>query len=422
MNAVLRFLRNLVAGKAAEGQTDQFLLERFVSQHDEAAFTALLQRHGPMTLAVCQRILQDEHLAEDAFQATFLVLALKAGAIRKQASVAGWLHGVAFRLARKQKAQNIRSEKAMRQDPLSWSRLAIGPESAMPNDAAKFEDHEILAEELQRLPEKYRLPLVLCYIEGRTREEAAKQLGWTLAKLKGLLDRGRDRLRSRLIRRGVTLSTAAATTLLAESGKPLSAAIAPSLFDATVQACLSVVSGRTLAECGVSASVVTLVKGGLVMSVKKFVLVLALGLLMGTASVAAVLWANGGEETPPKDAPAVRHDVPHVVARAEPPPQQAEPPPKQKDDKAPEVVPREIEVVDTLPAGAVLQFGQPTSARFRHSSPPCPLARWKVSGHKRPATCLLHLGRGQRQVAAFTREQCIADRSALPGQRQVIRA
>ena len=193
MNGVLRYLRTLVAGKAAEGQTDQFLLERFVSQQDEAAFIGLLQRHGPMTLAVCRRILHDEHLAEDAFQATFLVLALKAGAIRKQASVASWLYGVALRLARKQKAQTIRSEQAMRQDPQ--------PKTARSNDPAKLEEHEILDEELQRLPEKYRLPLLLCYIEGRTREEAAKQLGWTLAKVKGLLDRGRDRLRSRLIRR-----------------------------------------------------------------------------------------------------------------------------------------------------------------------------------------------------------------------------
>src|SRR5262245_25447669 len=108
----LRHLRTLVAGRTAEGLTDQHLLAQFVSQHDEAAFAALLERHGAMVLGVCRRILHDEHLAEDTFQATFLVLARKAGAIRKQHSVGSWLHGVTLRLARRAKTKASRDKQS----------------------------------------------------------------------------------------------------------------------------------------------------------------------------------------------------------------------------------------------------------------------------------------------------------------------
>src|SRR5216684_991373 len=115
-NTLVRYLHTLMAGQKAEGQSDQHLLEKFVSQRDEVAFAALLERHGPMVLGVCRRILHDEHLAEDAFQATFLVLAGKAGSIRKQHSVASWLHGVALRLARKAQAAANRSKRPYARD------------------------------------------------------------------------------------------------------------------------------------------------------------------------------------------------------------------------------------------------------------------------------------------------------------------
>ena len=215
-----------------------------------------------MAMGVCLRVLRDEHLAEDALPATFLVLALKAGSICNRGSVASWLYGVALRLAHKVKADAHRSRQPIdRETP------------GRPSDHAKrHEVQELLEEELQRLPDKYRLPLVLCYFEGQTQEEAAAQLGWTPGRLKGLLDRGQERLRSRLIRRGLALSVPSLAALLGETAWA-GMAISPRLAMPVVQAAMKLVSGRTLAECGVSASVVTLVKGVWVMSTKKALLI-----------------------------------------------------------------------------------------------------------------------------------------------------
>ena len=146
-------------------------------------------------------VLHDEQLAEDAFQATFLVLARDARRLRKQRSVASWLHGVALRVARNAKRT---CAKANRPDLRN-----VGRSSQNPQDEVSWrETLYVLDEELQRLPDKYRLPLVLCYLEGMARDEAAAQLGWTTGKLRGQLERAREQLRSRLIRRGVTLAAA----------------------------------------------------------------------------------------------------------------------------------------------------------------------------------------------------------------------
>ena len=209
----------------------------------------------------------------------------------------------------------------------------------MPNDPEKHEEHEILDEELQRLPEKYRLPLLLCYIEGRTREEAAKQLGWTLAKLKGLLDRGRDRLRSRLTRRGVTLSAATSATLLAHPSKGMSVMVPRSLADSTIQACFNIISGKTLAECGVSASVVTLVKGGLVMSAKKMLMILALVLLTGAVAVGAGIWTGAGQDGAPRSAAIVGERREGGEPAAKENLKQQQPASEQQKPKAPQVEP-----------------------------------------------------------------------------------
>ena len=163
-------------------------------------------------------------------------------------------------------------------------------------EASRREEKALLDEELERLPDKYRLPLLLCYFEGRTHEEAAAQLGWTPGQVKGLLDRGRERLRFRLSRRGVTLSAAGLAMVLGETAWAATM-ISPRLAVPTVLAGMNLVSGKTLVECGVSASVVTLVKGGLSMYPKKMLLVLAL-LLFG---VGAAIWASaagGGPEQP----------------------------------------------------------------------------------------------------------------------------
>jgi len=147
---------------------------------DQAAFTALVQWHGPMVLSVCRRVLSNLPDAEDAFQATFLVLAKKAASIRKQGSLASWLYGVAYRIARKAQVSDSRRRFRESQAPQK------SDESSLPESAWR-ELRAILDEELDRLPEKYRSPLVLCYLEGKTNEEAAQVLGWTKGTVSGRL-------------------------------------------------------------------------------------------------------------------------------------------------------------------------------------------------------------------------------------------
>jgi RNA polymerase sigma factor (sigma-70 family) len=291
VNGVLQFIRTLVAGHRAEGQPDQLLVEQFVSQRDETAFAALLERHGPMVLGVCRRMLGDVHLTEDAFQATFLVLARKAGELRKRESVASYLHQVAMNMARKVRLDASRS------------RRPAPPETSHPTPDAESqiswrEQQGILDQELQRLPEKYRAPLLLCYLEGRTRDEAALQLGWTTGKLRGLLDRGREHLRSQLIRRGVTLSLAASATLMADAA--LSASVPPLLAVSTAKASLKFAGGCSLATCGVSSSVKALVEGALVVGTRKMLLAALVFLLVtGLIAFETGFWGRGGDNYNP---------------------------------------------------------------------------------------------------------------------------
>jgi serpin B len=192
------------------GPTDGQFLERFALHSDEAAFEALVQRHAPMVWNVCRRVLGNPADADDAFQATFLVLVRKAGSIAHRDSAASWLHAVAFHIA-----LNARSAAARR-------RLHERQEAAMaatePSADAVWSDvRRVLDEELDRLPEKYRAPLVLCYLEGKTNDEAADQLGWTRGTVAGRLSRARDLLRGRLARRGLALSSAALAATLSEN-------------------------------------------------------------------------------------------------------------------------------------------------------------------------------------------------------------
>src|SRR5262249_43302265 len=167
---VLQYLRNFVDRPLAEDTSDAQLLERFARHGEEAAFETLVRRHGPMVWGVCRRVLTDEHAAEDAFQATFLVLVRKASSIRKREVVGSWLYGVAYRTARKAKL-----------NAAGWcARERRIPEMVAPDPAEEVAERDlrcVLDEELSRLPAKYRDPLVLCYLEGHTNEEAARKLG-----------------------------------------------------------------------------------------------------------------------------------------------------------------------------------------------------------------------------------------------------
>jgi serpin B len=220
LSFVLRRLRRAPRPDGAGEATDGALLARFADDRDEAAFEMLFRRHGPMVWGVCRRPLGGAPDADDAFQATFLVLVRRARSIAKRDSVASWLHGVARRVALAARAG------AARQRAHERRRAATPPEG--PSAVGTGADlRQALDEELDRLPEKYRAPVVLCYLEGKTNDEAAAQLGWTRGTVAGRLSRARDLLRGRLTRRGVTLTGAGLAAALAAdaTGAPLPAGL-----------------------------------------------------------------------------------------------------------------------------------------------------------------------------------------------------
>src|SRR5437879_3483863 len=167
---VLLYLRRFASRDAAT-ESDRALLERFIGQHDPAAFETLLARHGPMVWGVCRALLYDLHTAEDAFQATFLILVRKAGSIGRRDLLANWLYGVAQRVARRARASAARRHEK--------ETTAVQLAAAGGDDAASRDLLRVIHEELDRLPAKYRSPVVLCCIEGKTYDEAATELGWS---------------------------------------------------------------------------------------------------------------------------------------------------------------------------------------------------------------------------------------------------
>jgi len=205
-------LERLFNGGATLGLSEAELLDRFVGGRDEAAFAALVDRHGPMVLGVCRRLLHDPHEAEDAFQAVFLVLARKAGGIGRKELVGNWLYGVSLKVATR--ARRLAARRPKTGDVLDYDarRPSVpGPaESVASNEAAAR-----LHEEVARLPERYRAAVVACYFEGKSCEETAALLGCPVGTVKGRLSRARDLLRKRLERRGVTDPAALLTTALA---------------------------------------------------------------------------------------------------------------------------------------------------------------------------------------------------------------
>jgi RNA polymerase sigma factor (sigma-70 family) len=220
------------------------LLARFSAERDETAFAVLVRRHGPMVFGVCRRVLRDRHAAEDALQATFLVLARKAGQLREPGSLAPWLYGVAARVAARARLEAARRRRRERQ---AGVREAVEPTE----DAVWRDLRPVLDEEVDRLPARYRVPFVLCYVAGRTNAEAARQLGCSRGTIATRLARARERLRRRLTGRGVVLSAGLAGALLSERlrAEPLSIA----LQRATVRAASRFAAGETIAAGAVSA-------------------------------------------------------------------------------------------------------------------------------------------------------------------------
>jgi RNA polymerase sigma factor (sigma-70 family) len=350
---LLRHLRRLAAERP-NSEPDRDLLRQFLAggPGGEAAFAALVARHGPMVLGVCRSVLGHQQDAEDAFQATFLVLAREARAIRKQASVGSWLHGVAYRLARRAKMQVAR--RRARQTPV------VPPPAGGPLEELRMREGEaILHEELQRLPAKYRAALVLCYWEGKTRDEAAEQLGLARGTLREHLERARNLLRGRLVRRGLTPSVALFATLFAHHSAQ---ALAPGLAATTTKTALAF-AGKTTPAGLAPAAALALAEGALqTMRIKKWkaalVLLLVSGLAGGLGLLAIPPGADADKQAPGQE---VKQD-----AR-----QQAGPPTEPANTRAPDGGPRTDAHGDPLPPGAVARLGTCAFA----TGPACPFSR-----------------------------------------------
>lgn len=340
LGGVLRQLRKLVGvGTDVDVLSDAHLLDRFASARDEAAFAELVRRHGSMVLGVGRSVLNDAHAAEDVFQATFLVLARKAASIRKQDSVGNWLYGVAYRIARNARVSAARRRERERQAP-SASAAAAG-EEAMSRELCP-----LFAEELNRLPEKYRAPLVLCYLEGKTNEEAAQELRWPSGTIKGRLARAREVLRGRLARRGVGLAATAVGVELAEVSA--SAAVPMALAEATVRSAARFAVGGAAAAGAAPAPVLALCHQALremvMIKLKLAVAALVAACVIGTGVSWAAFKAPAGVRGP---APA-KAEPPKIKDLAEPDPEAELADPKD----------------EPIPAGARSRMG---SLRLRHA-------------------------------------------------------
>jgi RNA polymerase sigma factor (sigma-70 family) len=252
LGVVLRHLRGLGCSPGIGEPTDRQLLELFAANQDDLAFATLVRRHGAMVLGLCRRVLGHEQDAEDAFQAAFLVLAQKASSVRWQDSVGHWLHEVAYRIALRVKTSGARRRAHERE----------AEEMARPESMARASWRafcSILDDELELLPQKYRAPLVLCYLEGQAQAVAADRLGCSEATLNRRLAEGRERLRLRLARRGITLS--AALLAVGLSGEPTTAAVPALLAASTARAVTLAATGQKAA--GLSATVLSLAAGAM---------------------------------------------------------------------------------------------------------------------------------------------------------------
>jgi len=314
---VVHQLERLFGHGTVTGLSEEQLLDRFATARDESAFEALVERHGPMVLGVCRQFLRDPNDVDDAFQATFLVLVRKAGSLRQKDLLGNWLYGVACRVALRSRTVGIRrhtrvalSEQveglagnggSCRSEPVSESVL-------------RDEEGPLVHEEVNHLPRKYRTPIVLCYFEGLTHDQAAARLGWPVGTVKGRLSRARDLLRTRLSRRGVAVSSAALTAHLA--GAELKASVPASLSHLTLNAALAVVAqggAAITASSAVSLPVASLTEGvvqTMILSQIKSIVIpvlVAAGVLTTGASVIAFQFGGGSskpEQSRPHDRPA----------------------------------------------------------------------------------------------------------------------
>jgi RNA polymerase sigma-70 factor (ECF subfamily) len=304
LTRVLSRLRDILGRQDADERTDGHLLERFLTRREEHAFELLLRRHGPMVLGVCRRILGNDQDAEDAFQATFLVLVRRGDRIRPRSQVGNWLYGVACRTAM----------EARRADARRRRREARAMPPTPPREDAWAELRPMLDQELSRLPDRYRMPLVLCDLEGMTRKEAARQLGWAEGTVSSRLSRGRDLLARRLKRHGLALSVAAHAGAL--SSGPATAALPASLVHSTVKGALLMAAGQSAVEAFITAETVALMER-VVRSMGIVKLKYAAAILLGIGVLTGLSYHGMATQVPTKAAPSKVNTANAVLAKAE---------------------------------------------------------------------------------------------------------
>jgi RNA polymerase sigma factor (sigma-70 family) len=334
---VLDYLRR-VLGEPAGGVGDADLLRRFVGECDEAAFELLLWRHAAMVLHVCRQVLGDADAAEDAFQATFLVFVRKAGSISRRESLGSWLYRVAYRIALKARARLKPRSTA----PEELDRLAAPAES---EDVEQRELRRIVCEEVNRLPANYRAAVVACFFEGKTHEEAAKQLGWPRGTVAGRLARARELLHRRLRRRGVTLTMGALVAAL--TVRTAQAALA-GLVDSVIHTARLLAAGQAAAAV-VSPHVAVLAKGALqAMYWTKAKIAVIVLFLAGLGGVGVSLLATPEQNQLPIQSKAASASPPRWQPPADETPPAQPPQASKEDDEAMEEPPPE----DTSPENA----------------------------------------------------------------------
>jgi RNA polymerase sigma factor (sigma-70 family) len=296
MNRIIENLRQTVLVRDGAGRTDAQLLDCFIARQEESAFEAIVRRHGPMVLSVCRRILRNSHDAEDAFQATFLVLVRKAATLKSKELLANWLYGVAYQTALKARAVAAKHQARQRQ-------VNEMPEPEMVQQDLRQDLQPLLDQELNSLPDKFRVPIVLCDLEGKTRKEAAQQLGLPEGTLSSRLARARTRLARKLARHGIVFSGGAIATILSQNAA--SACVPAALLATTVQAATSIAAGKAAATAVVSAKVAALTEGVLkamfLTKLKTAFCAFGIAVIFGVAGVAL---APGGGPLPTVSAQA----------------------------------------------------------------------------------------------------------------------
>lgn len=252
MQGVIQHLRRAVLVQDGAGLTDGQLLTLFIERRDEGAFEALVRRHGPMVMGVCRRILRNPHDAEDAFQAAFLVLVRKAASVVPREMVANWLYGVARTTALRANALTAKRRVRERQ-----VREMPEPEVVQPD--LWHDLQPLLDQELSRLPDKYRVAIVLCDLEGKSQKEAARRLGWPQGTLSGRLARGRKLLADRLARHGLAMSGGVLAVVLSQNA--VSASVPTSLVSSTVKAASLLAAGQAAVAGLISIKAAALTEG-----------------------------------------------------------------------------------------------------------------------------------------------------------------